>query len=91
MKKRNAYTVLVLLACIFVSGIIDGWIGQPFELIPKGLWAFVTPILTGVAIGALLAGLRGNGPPEAGEGRGLSSAMGAGDADDSSAGDEGHE
>lgn len=89
MRKRNAYTVLVLLVLVFVLGILDAWIGQPFELIPKVIWAFVTPIITGVAIGALLNGLRGNGTPDGSEGRGLSSALGARDADDDSPGGDG--
>lgn len=90
MRKRNAYTVLIIMALVFILGLVDGWIGQPFELIPKVVWAFITPVLTGVAIGALLSGLRGNGSPNGGEGRGLSSALGASDADEDR-GDDHHE
>jgi hypothetical protein len=61
VSRRGALGLLWLLGTILVLGLIDGLITPRFTLVPE--WAISTAIaiLSGVAIGAILSGLRANG------------------------------
>ena len=61
MSKRYAHITLGLLIVLFILGVVDAAITPHFQLVPEPLAKAVTAILTGVAIGAILAGLRSNG------------------------------
>jgi hypothetical protein len=61
VSRRAAYITLGFLGMIFVLGV-DEALGHAFDyLIPDELARLAVAILSGVAIGAILAALRANG------------------------------